>query len=276
MLLSVRPLPGGLGAEIVGFDFDTHPDRQMVDEIRNALIHHRLLLLRGRPLDPARQIAFTGLFGSTVQTCSPRTRFLPSFPEICRVSNRPEQGHPNIGRYWHSDGAYLSDPTAISIHHIIAATDDGDTLYADLITAYERLSTTERTRLSRMSTRSQTGVVHPLIRPHPVTGRLALYVNMDMNAAIIDESGTEDREIRDFLCRHLDHEDTLYRHKWRNGDLIVADNFAVAHHALPADPAALRVLHRTSIHGPSVWWRSERARRGEAAALMGQTVLANS
>jgi alpha-ketoglutarate-dependent taurine dioxygenase len=123
--LEMRPLSGGLGTEILGYAFDGQADADVAQFLRQALIEHHLLLFRGRTLDPTRQIAFTKLFGDVVHTCSPRSRYLPEFPEIVRVCNREGQGLVNVGPYWHSDGAYLQDPTAISIHHIIVPTADG-------------------------------------------------------------------------------------------------------------------------------------------------------
>ncbi|SRR5258708_2608494 len=259
MNLRICPLRGGLGAEIIGYDFDRPPDRGDVQFLRNALIERHLLLFRGRTLDPARQVAFTLLFGDVLQTCSPRLRYIAEFPQIFRVSNRKEHGHLNIGRYWHSDGAYIEEPTAVTIHHIVVPTGDGDTLYTGLANAYERLAPAARASVSGMKTRAQTGVVHPLVKPHPVTGRIGLYVNLDPAAIIIDGNGQENGDMREFIGLHLSREGTFYRHRWREGDMVVVDNFAVAHHATEVASAALRVLHRTSIHGPSVWWRTGHA-----------------
>jgi taurine dioxygenase len=252
----LRPLTGGLGAEVTGFDFDGVPGDETVRRLRQALVDHHLLLFRGRTFDPARQIAFTLLFGSQMHTCSPRNRFVPGFPEIVRVCNREGEGIVNIGPHWHSDGAHLPEPTAVSVHHIIAITDDNDTLYTGLASAYERLPPEGRRHMSRMRTRAQMGVAHPLVLPHPVTSRLGLYVNLDHDAAIIDEFGRENRAMRDGLERHLCAEGTYYCHQWRAGDMLAIDNFAVAHRATRAGLAAAQVLHRTSIHGPGAWWRN--------------------
>lgn len=264
--LERRPLVGTLGAEIIGYDVERVPDEGTVRWLRQALVDHHLLLFRGRPLDPAHQIALTMVFGRQVQTCSPRNRFVSGFPEVVRVTNRSGEGLTNIGRYWHSDGAYLQDPTAVSVHHIIVPTGDGDTLYANLAWAYEQFSPETRRELCRMRTRSQTGVVHPLVVRHPVTGRPGLYVNLDAAAALIDETGRENRAMRDALERHLGREGTYYRHKWQAGDVVVVDNFAAAHHATYANPGALRVLHRTTIHGPAAWWRPDPAAVASVAA----------
>jgi alpha-ketoglutarate-dependent taurine dioxygenase len=248
------PIRKGLGAEVVGFDFGRAPSPDTIRALREALVAHGLLLFRGRTLEPRLQIVFTLVLGGGVHRCSAPTRVLPEFPEIFRVSNRRDQGNLNNGLYWHSDGAYLDVPTAVTLHHIIRPTQDGDTLYADLAGAYERLHTRERAHFATLRTISQVPTVaHPLVHRHPVTGRSILYVNLEPSAKIVDESGKEQPRLQAFLREHLNR--GCYRHKWRAGDLVVVDNFAAAHCATPAHPNALRVLHRTTVPGQRVWWR---------------------
>jgi taurine dioxygenase len=250
----LRPIRKGLGVEVVGFDFMNAPSAGTIQALRDALLAHGLLLFRGRTLEPGLQIAFTSVLGGGVHRCSPPTRVIPQFPEIFRVSNRADQGNVNNGRYWHSDGAYLELPTAVTLHHIIRPTPDGDTLYADLASAYERLHPRDRARFEALKTVAQVpSIAHPLVRKHPVTGRTILYVNLEPRAKIVDRDGTEQPELAAFLREHLNR--GCYRHKWRAGDLVVVDNYAAAHCATPAHPDALRVLHRTTVPGQRVWWQ---------------------
>jgi alpha-ketoglutarate-dependent taurine dioxygenase len=251
---TLAPIRKGLGTEVVGFDFMRAPSLDTVQALRAALVAHGLLLFRGNTLEPGLQIAFTCVFGSGTHRCSPRQTVIPEFPEIFRVSNRKEKGHLNNGRYWHSDGAYLEVPTAVTLHHIIRPTPDGDTLYADLASAYDRLRPRERALFGTMKTIAQVpDVVHPLVQQHPVTGRTILYVNLEPSARIVDEAGKEQPEVVTFLREHFNR--GAYRHKWHTGDLVVVDNFAAAHCATPAHPDALRVLHRTTVPGQRAWWR---------------------
>jgi|SRR5580658_9698031 taurine dioxygenase len=249
----LSPIRKGLGVEVVGFDFDRAPSVEVVQALRGALLEHSLLLFRGKTLEPALQVAFTHVLGGGAHRCSPATRVIPQFPEIFRVANRKEQGNVNNGRYWHSDGAYLDVPTAITLHHIIHPTPDGDTLYADLASAYDRLRPRERAHFETLKTIAQVPrVAHPLIRQHPATGRTILYVNLEPRAKIVDKDGTGQPRVEAFLREHLNR--GCYRHKWHGGDLVVVDNFAAAHCATPAHPSALRVLHRTTVPGERVWW----------------------
>jgi alpha-ketoglutarate-dependent taurine dioxygenase len=252
----LSPLRNGFGAEVVSFDFERAPSPETVQALREALLEHGLLLFRGRLLQPGLQITFTRVLGGGVHTCSPPTRVLPQFPEIFRVSNRSDQGNLNNGNYWHSDGAYLEIPTAVTLHHIIRPTPDGNTLYADLRAAYDRLNPREQQRLAALKTVSQVpSVAHPLVQRHPVTGRTILYVNLEQSAKVVDAAGNALPEIVVFLREHLNR--GCYRHRWQAGDLIVVDNLAAAHCATPANPSALRVLHRTTVPGQRVWWTTE-------------------
>jgi taurine dioxygenase len=254
----VSPIRKGFGAEVAGFDFSKAPSPETLEALRSALLVHGLLLFRGRTLEPGLQIAFTLAFGGGAHRCSAPTRVIPQFPEIFRVANRADQGNLNNGRYWHSDGAYLEVPTAVTLHHIIRPTQDGDTLYTDLAGAYDRLRPRERNLLQAMKTISQVpSVSHPIIRQHPVTGRTIVYVNLEPRAKIVDNNGAEHAEFASFLREHLNR--GAYRHKWRAGDLVVVDNFAGAHCATAAHPSFLRVLHRTTVPGQRVWWRAQAA-----------------
>jgi taurine dioxygenase len=254
----LSPIRKSFGAEVAGFDFGSPPSRETLEALRAALLEHGLLLFRGRTLEPELQIAFTHALGGGVHRCSAPTRVLPRFPEIFRVANRADQGNLNNGRYWHSDGAYLEIPTAITLHHIIRPTPDGDTLYAHLADAYDRLRPRERTLLETMKTISQVpSIAHPVIRQHPSTGRTILYVNLEPRAKIVDRDGKEQTPFSTFLRDHLNR--GCYRHKWRAGDLVVVDNFAVAHCATPAHPNALRVLHRTTVPGQRAFWQRTEA-----------------
>ena len=39
------------------------------------------------------------------------------------------------------------------------------------------------------------------------------------------------------------------RHEWQEGDLVIWENTAGLHRAIPYDPASGRMMHRTSIAG---------------------------
>jgi len=247
--LEFRPLSGDLGAEVAGYDFDDVPGLATVRSLRRALVGRHLLLFRGQPLDPARQAAFTLLFGGTARPASRYECLIPGFSDIGRADG--SDGLIDIAPFWQSDCAHLAQPAAVSVHQIVGTSENADTLYAGLAAAYDRLSPEARRHASRMRTQWRSGIARPLVLSHPVTERLGLYVNLARDAAIVDEFGRENRAMRDALDRHLCLDGTYYHHQWRPGDILVVDNFAVAHRAAGTAPTAARIMRRTSIRSSS-------------------------
>ena len=49
------------------------------------------------------------------------------------------------------------------------------------------------------------------------------------------------------------------------GDLIVADNFGVAHQARPVGDGMKRILHRTTVSAEGVWWQNKLPKNSSAA-----------
>ena len=244
------------GAEIVGFNFKRGPTAEQLLALRGALVEHKMLLIRDKALTPPEQIALTRIFGGTLHRAGEKLRYLSEHPEVFCIANRPGTGNTNTGQYWHSDGHYLEDPSAVTVMHIVNATRDGATWVADSAAAYERLPEITKQILAQHSFLNlETGVSHPIVRPHPLTGRHGLYVNL--NAQAIDGRGRKIPMISEIIKLALDRCDRHYEHFWQNGETMIIDNFASIHRGTSSDPSDLRVMHRTSVAGPAVWWRKK-------------------
>jgi sulfonate dioxygenase len=103
---------------------------------------------------------------------------------------------------WHSDVAYELQPPGTTFLYILDVPEaGGDTLFANQVEAYNRLSPAFQERLHGLrathsgieqvnASRFKGGAVrrepviseHPVVRTHPVTGEKALYVNPQCNA----------------------------------------------------------------------------------------------
>src|ERR1700683_45731 len=59
----VRRLAGNIGAEITGADTGTDLGDDAIAQIRQALLDHKVVFLRGQNLDYARQVAFAERLG---------------------------------------------------------------------------------------------------------------------------------------------------------------------------------------------------------------------
>jgi len=114
------------------------------------------------------------------------------------------------------------------------------------------------------------GRAHPLVFIHPITGRRSVWLHLGMTGAVIEKRPGVGR-VNDFSQLRLldDGEMTIlfnrynellnqaeYSHscEYRQGDLVVIDNLAIAHRASPqahmdAQDQGLRILHRTTVAG---------------------------
>jgi len=61
--IGVRRVAGNLGALITGVEIAKPLDPQVVTEIRQALLAHKVIFFRGQDLDHAAQFAFARQFG---------------------------------------------------------------------------------------------------------------------------------------------------------------------------------------------------------------------
>lgn len=251
--MDITALPTGFGAEIAGLDL-RHADASMAQQLRAALLQYGMLVIRGQHFAPADQVAASRLFGS-LETFPTMRGQLQGWPEIFRVASRPEDGHVEVGRYWHSDGSFRAEPTPISFWYSeVQSPEGGDTLFTDLQQAYATLQPEIRAEFDGLSTAHRNGVVHPLVLRHPRTGVPALYLNLGLTAGVLGYSPDHSRALMDAVDRHYSRDGATYRHHWLPGDVVVADNLRVAHKATPITAQTRRILNRTTVRADGVIW----------------------
>lgn len=251
--MNIVPLSLGFGAEITGADL-RQADHSMAEQLRAALLQYGMLVIRGQSFTPAEQVAASQLFGS-LETFPTMRGQLQGWPEIFRVASRPEDGHVEVGRYWHSDGSFREDPTPISIWYSeVQSEEGGDTLFTDLQQAYAELQPEIQQEFAGLNTAHRNGVVHPLVLKHPHTGVPALYLNIGLTGGVLGHSPDHSRALMDAVDRHYSRDGATYRHHWLPGDMVVADNLHVAHKATPITPNTRRILNRTTIRADGVIW----------------------
>jgi taurine dioxygenase len=251
--MKITPLPVGFGAEIEGVDMrQVNPGT--TELLRSALLQYGMLVIRGQSFTPHEQIAASQLFGS-LETFPTMRGQLNGLPEIFRVASRPEDGHVEVGRYWHSDGSFREDPTPISFWYSeVQSEEGGDTLFTDLQQAYAELQPEIQQEFAGLNTAHRNGVVHPLVLKHPKTGVPALYLNIGLTAGVLGYSPDHSRALMEAVDRHYSRVGATYRHHWLPGDVVVADNLHVAHKATPITPSTRRILNRTTIRADGVIW----------------------
>jgi taurine dioxygenase len=280
----IRPFDGIVGAETIGLDLAAPLDDGEFTRIKDAFDRHSVMVFRDQQhLSPAAHIAFSRRFGD-LEIHVQKRFLLDGFPEILIVSTDTKDGQPiglaDAGRYWHSDLSYMAEPSMGSLLHArVLPPEGGDTLFANQHSAYETLPASLRARLDTLHAehsylarneaqrakstairpdlsdeqrKTVPPVVHPLVRIHPATGRKTLFVSEGFTTRIIELPESESAGLLQELFQHQIRSEFIYRHKWREGDLVMWDNRAVLHLAAGGPPGMIRTMYRTTVKGDAV------------------------
>lgn len=270
-----------MGAEITGADLNRLEFCDFVT-IRDAFLAHKVIAVRDQQLTPAAQIAFSRRFGELEDQLNAHYT-VPGFPEVLVLSNNVQDGKPvglvDGGDYWHSDSSHRELPSMATILFAVRnPSSGGDTEFADMVAAYEALSDSLKQRIAHLNgihavsklrnkrvqvsprrvdgqnfyekQKSIPDQIWPLVRTHPVTGQKGLYLSPRFTIGIQGMAEQESDEILDMLFRHQIRPEFVYRHKWRDGDLVMWDNRCVIHRATGGFTFPdIRTMHRTVVAG---------------------------
>lgn len=168
---------------------------------------------------------------------------------------------------FHSDVSYELQPPGTTFFSVLESPDaGGDTLFADTVEAYERLSPEFRKRLQGLhvlhsaqeqadSARQHGGWVkrepaaniHPLVRVHPVTGKKALYVNPQFSRKIVELKEEESEFLLNFLYDHISSsQDLQIRARWQPNTVVLWDNRITSHSAIFDYVNEVRLAYRVT------------------------------
>ena len=195
---------------------------------------------------------------------------------------------------WHTDQSYRRPPPDVTLLLAVRVPPppQGRTLVADCAAAFAALSPRRRQQLKTLQGihapswvgRSRSAVEngepildllphqlpqrHPLVRRHPVSGKLSLYICEEKQMDYVDgpivgmqpgPTGQGAELIRELLA-HATQEQFVYAHEWEVGDLLVGDNRSQLHCATWYDAERhSRLMWRTTVMGnPGDEYRGER------------------
>ena len=284
MSLSIRQLHPLFAAEVTGIDVGRPLDAETVSALTDAIDRHAVLVLPRQQLDDERQMAFAGNFGELELPRSGRADVARRLrPEMSDISNLDEAGRlrrrddprrfDQLGnRLWHTDGSFRRVPAMLSMlyaHRVPGPSPlgDGDTEFADLRAAYDALSAATKSEIGCLVamhdiawSRAQLGftdllfgeknalppVPQRLVRTHPGSGRKTLYVAAHASE-IVGWPIPDGRLLLRELIEHATSREFVYRHQWREGDLVIWDNRCTMHRGRHFDETRVRDLRRVTI-----------------------------
>lgn len=281
MDFTVTPLAPEIGAEIRDLDLRKPLDAETMARLRQVWLDHVIVLFPEQAIDDDQQIAFSRRIGD-LELINMAALQMRGKPEIYRATNLDEDDrlmaaeHPIMqtnrdNQKWHTDSSFKRVPaTASLLHARIVPEHGGETEFANMAAAYGALDRETKERIDGLVvvhnffwSRRDVGQVaftdeekaalppvrHPLARPHPETGRKAIYAGSHAER-IEGMDWDEGRALIDRLNEHATQPRFTYRHSWRVGDMILWDNRAALHRGLAFDAAGQkRRLHRTTVAG---------------------------
>ncbi|GAB7143434.1 TauD/TfdA dioxygenase family protein [Mycobacterium riyadhense] len=269
-LIAVKKLGSRIGAEIKGVRLGGDLAPAAVDEIRAALLAHKVIFFRRQHhLDNDKQLAFAGLLGTPIGHPA-AIAAVPDTPIITPINSE----HAKANR-WHADVTFAANYPAASVLRAVALPSyGGSTLWANTAAAYaelpeplkcltQNLWAVHTSRFDYVPTESLTDTQqtyrraiedlayqteHPVVRVHPETGERALLAG----AFVQDFVGLDRHEsslLLELLQRRITMPENTVRWNWEPGDVAVWDNRATQHRAVDDYDNQYRLMHRVTLMG---------------------------
>jgi taurine dioxygenase len=101
--------------------------------------------------------------------------------------------------------------------------------------------------ISEEAKRKTPPVAHPLVHTHPVTGEKALYLDSTTTVGIEGMDAAAGNALLDEVYEAAIRPEHVYTHTWQVGDVLLWDNGFTMHRREPFDPAARRLMKRTTM-----------------------------
>jgi alpha-ketoglutarate-dependent taurine dioxygenase len=277
--IEVRPMNSTIGAEIHGVDLARPLDAETWAEVRQAFYDYLVVYFPNQPLSHEQHLAFSERFGPLMSM--PQLHAVEGFPQIHIIKRDADDNSRVIGESWHADSTYFESPPALVIMRSVTVPEfGGDTGFLSMYAAYETLSPKLRSVLDTLNAvHSATRIygsayhaqkkkfsannakvdldieagdketVHPLVCTHPGSGRRFLYVNQVYVQRFEGMTELESAPLLRFLYDHCARFENTCRVRWQKDQVLIWDNRAAMHKAIPDYIGRARYMTRTTVAG---------------------------
>lgn len=262
----IQQMTPAIGAELSGISLASELSEEVITDIRQALLDHKVIFFRDQHLTQEQLLNFAGRFGPLeIHPATPKDQ---RNPEILRIEHGPKsKGQENM---WHSDVTWRAEPSLGSVLNAIEIPPvGGDTLFANMNLAYANLPDDIREQITGAKAMHDIARVfakrlgkkpeelhdkyppeeHPVIRTHPETGLPTLYVNGAFTSHIVGMDPDESANLLKRLYALAANPEIQCRFRWTAGAIAFWDNRACQHFAASDYFPARRIMQRATIKG---------------------------
>ncbi|NBA96908.1 TauD/TfdA family dioxygenase [Pseudomonas sp. R5(2019)] len=282
--MQVEQLTCNIGAELIGVKLaDAVHDAGLFAEIRAQLLKHRVLFLRDQQISREDHVAFARRFGELED--HPVVGSHPDYPGLVQVYKNPDSPVDYYENAWHTDATWREAPPLGGVLRCVECPPvGGDTMWANMVVAYERLPDDVKANIeglrARHSIEATFGAAmpiekrlalkaqypdpeHPVVRTHPETGEKVLFVNSFTTHFTNYHTAERVRVGQDFtvgsseLLRYLISQASIpeyqVRWRWKPNSIAIWDNRSTQHYAVMDYPACHRKMERAGIIGDKTY-----------------------
>jgi len=252
MSLRTHPLTSSIAAVVDDVQL-AGVDEAQAAALRDLLAQHGVLVFPGQELTREQQVECTARFGAVHGHPVPEFLFGTADP-VAVVENDGDK-LPQEDQQFHVDYSFsVAIPDLAVLHAELLPPNGGDTMWANAGAAYDALSPRMQAFLDGLTARHDAGDKfwwemrrtlgeepserarehfqgnsHPVVCAHPLTGRKLLFVNPGYTVAINELHRGESAGVLRMLFEHLNNPAFHYRHRWRDGDVVIWDEHLTAH-----------------------------------------------
>ena len=278
--MRVEPLTIHIGAELFGVSLvEAARNDDLFGAIREQLLKHKVLFLRGQSFTAADHVAFARRFGELED--HPVVGSDPEHPGLVRIYKDADTPADRFENAWHCDATWRATPPMGAVLHCVDCPRvGGDTIWANMALAYEELPEPVKETIAplrarhsieasfgaRMDEASRLELKarfpdpeHPVVRTHPETGEKVLFVNAFTTHFTNFHTGENVRYGQDFapgaanLLSYLTGRAAIpeyqVRWRWTPGSVAIWDNRCTQHYAVMDYWPAPRKMERAAILG---------------------------
>jgi taurine dioxygenase len=210
------------------------------------------LFFPGQHLDDDEHLQFALQFGEYY--VHPIARATSPAPRAAHIVD--DADHPPFQDQYHTDVTWDSQPPTFGVLRMIERpARGGDTVFANMYTAYDRLSDTMKQCIDSLvawhdmgpgvafrsksgdaatdaAVALQPGAEHPVVGVHPITGRRYLNVNRGFTRRICGMHEAESDAVLRCLLDHTTSPNFQVRWNWNVGDVVLWDERCTQHFAV--------------------------------------------